>query len=693
MLKESQFESFLSKENFILAFQRLQTAPRNVYKDLYYEDLKIFGLFLEENIKSLLDEIKHCIFSPTSSYKIFIPKKNNLVRPLSLLKFRDLLIYQAIINVIADVVYNDISPYYNNTIFGNVYNTSTENKINKIFFFKPWKEQWNKFEQRTRKHYEEGYIFLAEFDIASFFDTIDHYTLQQILEKNYIDNRLSSLLLKLLEAFTSDFSHKTFKSKHGIPQGPIGSPFLADLYLFHLDLEIKSSKLNIKYIRYVDDIRIFSKDKITAQRAIAYLDLVARDLGLIPQASKILVSKIDDIDKTLKHQRNKFSAITKEYKKKGSLKAKTHKKLKERFLNCFNQDNIEGYLDKTIISFSLYKLNKDEDVKSILLKNLENLYIHFEAVLFYLKNHFSDDNEVKDWLINILRDEKILFHYLIALVFKFFPTLEFMEDIYRKYMRDEDRHWIVKYFMFEWLYKNNKIELINSFHSDNYFLNREVVNFKFKIIQDPIYLDDFIKSRLKSKDCLISLHALYLSLLLPAPSDLDFSEYNEYIQNLISGNKIDYIIHTLKNEFSISKPELFFNETVWHDKSLYKELSISFRLFFEHRVTDPSKSLLNLNSFNNLVYDQICKFMNIQQANKEYGVNLNSGCIKDYFPIANRCFLRINESRNQKTEAHPYDKYGNLRIRIDASELSKLIENQKKALDELCDFDFLAQYK
>lgn len=408
MVSGNQRESFLSTENFQLAFRRLQTAPRNFYKELYYEDLQIFELLLESNIKSTLTEIEQDIFKPESSYKIFIPKKSNLVRPLSLLKFKDLLVYQAIINVIADVAYDNISPYYNNRIFGNFYNTSKENEKDRIFFFKPWKQQWKKFEQRTISHYEDGYIFLSEFDIASFFDTIDHYILQQILEGTHgIDNFISTFLLNLLGAFTNDFSHQKFEGKHGIPQGPIGSAFLADLYLLHLDLEVKNSRINIRYIRYVDDIRIFSKDKITAQRSIAYLDLSARDLGLIPQASKILVRKIDDINRVIKHQKSKFSVISKEFKKGGRLKSKTHRNLKERFLSCFNLNSTEEYLDKTIIKFSLYKLNKDEDVKTVLINNFENLYIHFEDVLFYLKKHFSDDVRVKEFLVKILYDEHI----------------------------------------------------------------------------------------------------------------------------------------------------------------------------------------------------------------------------------------------------------------------------------------------
>lgn len=691
MFSANQFEDFLTPGNFHLAFRRLQTASRDLYKELYYEDIQIFGLFLDENIKLIINDIKQGIFKPESSYKIFLPKKNNLVRPLSLLKFKDLLVYQAIVNTIADAVYDDIAPYYNNILFGNVYNTSINHEKDRIFFFKPWKQQWKKFEQKTKNYYEAGYKFLSEFDIASFFDTIDHYILQQILEKNYrIDKQLSALLLDLLEAFTSDFNYRTFRSKHGIPQGPAGSPFLADLYLTHLDLEMKNSKLDIQYIRYVDDIRIFSKDKVTAQKAIAYLDLLARDLGLIPQVSKIMVSEIDDLNRLLRHQKSKFSAIAKEYtKKEGCLKSKTHRKLTERFLNCFNLNSDEEYLDKTLISFSLYKLNKDEDVKLIILKNWENLYIHFEAVLFYLRKHFSEDQEIKNWLVSILRNDNILFHHLVALIFKFFPDLEFIEDVYSRYRLGKHRHWLVEYFMFYWLYNNKKFELISSFNSDNYFLNRESNNFKFIISQDSTYLKIFINSLLKHRDCLVALHGVYLLPIILDSNDIDISEYNEYIKYLISRDMTDYIKYILKDFFSILTPDSFFNDKIWSDKEIYKELIISFQLFFEYKSIDHSKSLLNLNTFNNLVYDKICEILNVRKPSNEYGVNLNSGCIEEHLPFANRYFTEINEQRNQRTEAHPYDKYGNLRIRINSSELEKLIGKQKKALEEICSFKFL----
>jgi retron-type reverse transcriptase len=271
----TQFESFLAPENFKLAFMRLQTAPRNLYKEIYHEDLKAFGLFLDYNIDSILQEIRENLFEPSESCKIFIPKKNNLARPISVVKFKDLLAYQAAINIIADSVYDDISPYYENLLFGNSYRTSKEK--DSIFFYKPWQKQWKKFVEKSKELYENGYVFFAEFDIASFFDTIDHLILQQILEEYSIDQDLVKFLLEMLEAFTIDSSKKTFKSKHGIPQGPLSSSFLADLYLLHLDLEIQeiNKKADVKSIRYVDDIRVFARAPIPARKTIAYLDLLA----------------------------------------------------------------------------------------------------------------------------------------------------------------------------------------------------------------------------------------------------------------------------------------------------------------------------------------------------------------------------------------------------------------------------------
>ena len=688
---DNQYEFFLSEENLYVAFKRLCTASRDTYKEWYFEDIKIFGLCLEENIKTLLNDIKQEIYVPESSYKVFIPKKNNLVRPLSLLKFRDLLVYQSIANVIADTVYNEVKPYYNNFVFGNVFNTTQENKKDRIFFFKPWKQQWKAFGEKATEYYSNNYIFVAEFDIASFFDTIDHFILQQILELNYnIDENICRLLTNLLEAFTKDSSHKTFNSKHGIPQGPIASQFLADLYLFHVDREMINSSLDIKYIRYVDDIRIYSRDEFTAKKAIAYLDLLARDLGLIPQVNKICIDRINSIEEAIGREKNKFSLVTKEYKKNGRLNSKTQKNLKKKFLECFDKNPLNGnYLNKTTIKFSLYKLNKDEDVKNILLTKKDDLYIHFEEILFYLKKYFSEDNEVGEWLIQILKDENVLFKYIIGLIFKFFPEIEFTEDAYRKYLNTTNRHWIVKYYMIAWIYANNKHQIFTNSSqdiSDNYFINREIFNYKCMIATDEICRNILARDMMKSKDCMVAMHGFYLHPILPRTSDDDFAQYNSYIQSLVSGKPTNYINHILKDKLNILESESFFNLLFWNNELSYEELNISFRYFFEYKNIDPSKSLLNLNNFNNLVHDKICELLQIELPSKEYGSNLNSELISSNLPFTSQYFMQINSNRNQRTDAHSYDRRGDIRLRITSNELDNLIDKEKISLKEICVF-------
>ena len=108
--------------------------------------------------------------------------------------------------------------------------------------------------------------------------------------------------------------------------------------------------------------------------------------------------------------------------------------LKKRFIDCFDENSPEIHLDKTIIGFSLFKLNKDEEIRDILLSNYDKIYTHFEGLLYYLQKHFCDDQAVRDWLKKLLTDDKLLFHHIIALIFKFFPDIEFIEKVYHLYI-------------------------------------------------------------------------------------------------------------------------------------------------------------------------------------------------------------------------------------------------------------------
>jgi len=78
---------------------------------------------------------------------------------------------------------------------------------------------------------------------------------------------------------------------------------------FHRDCSRKSSSyfddLNLKrsefrYLRYVDDIRLFARDEHTLRRLLVALDRKSKDIGLFPQGSKIAIHRVVNINDELK---------------------------------------------------------------------------------------------------------------------------------------------------------------------------------------------------------------------------------------------------------------------------------------------------------------------------------------------------------------------------------------------------------
>lgn len=206
------------------------------------------------------------------------------------------------------------------------------------------------------------------------------------------------------------------------------------------------------------------------------------------------------------------------------------------------------------------------------------------------------------------------------------------------------------------------------------------------MIKDEEYLNLFLETLLKDRDCLVALHGLYLQ---PSKKSVLCTEkINEYIKYIFSKDRTNYINHILENYFFITSSKLLFIANSW-EISKHDELTTCFRLFFEYKTIDPSKSLLNLNLFNELLYEKVCNILNVTHPKQcTYGENLNSNRIESFLPVTNRCFRKINEERNQQTDAHLYSKNGKIRTRIDHKKLNNLIKHQENALNEICEFDF-----
>jgi hypothetical protein len=331
-------------------------------------------------------------------------------------------------------------------------------------------------------------------------------------------------------------------------------------------------------------------------------------------------------------------------------------------------------------------MNKDEEVKEKLIEKFDDLSTHIEAILFYFRKHYSDDDDIITLLNRLIEDKDILFHHIIAMIFKYFPHLEFNEDVFELYTFQNHRNWLVRYYMIDWLHKNEKRELLLTMTSDNQLVQRKLNDYKFRISKDDTHKKIFSKKLLEEEKPLTALQGVYLLFrsfiwfyrIKPKKS------YNTFVQNIIEGKRADYINSTLKNEYKVDNPESFFNTSVWNDPKVYEELNGALLAYNRNRTNSPSIAIMQLNFFNNLVFDKICERLSIRKPSKEYGVNLDAEIINSNLPITNRYWKEINAKRNQKSEAHPYDKYGNLRIKITFKELKKLHSKQVKSLNEIC---------
>ena len=77
--------------------------------------------------------------------------------------------------------------------------------------------------------------------------------------------------------------------ERGLPVGGSFARILAEILLAHIDIELK--KEGVIFTRFVDDFRIFSKDKGLVSREIYILTKILNNYGLHINRQKISVLK------------------------------------------------------------------------------------------------------------------------------------------------------------------------------------------------------------------------------------------------------------------------------------------------------------------------------------------------------------------------------------------------------------------
>ncbi len=381
--------SFISMANFELAFTRVVRGQNKEYKSLFHHLYPSYQLCLQENLRDLIEDLKGGRYQPAPATVVYQPKKSGILRPLRLLTLQDQIVYQAMANVIAVTFKPEQDKYAGKRCFGALVNSK-----NSPFFYRGWKDSYRAFDRAVANAFRAGNDCVADFDLVSFYELIDHKLLREVLEHRFKNTQVLDLLLRCLEKWTEN--DKGSCLHHGIPQGPEASAFLAECFLFSFDA---LRFAGVVYLRYVDDIKLMAKDEIRVRRALVKLDIASKHLGLVPQAQKIdcrRVAKLDDLRKNIPSQ-----VVT--AASRSRVTTATQKRLEKIFRRSLRKlDGRWTILDITKFKFSLFRMRP----KATILKRIAPLLYQRSDLSWVLASYvrkFPQNRHAADVLLAALQ--------------------------------------------------------------------------------------------------------------------------------------------------------------------------------------------------------------------------------------------------------------------------------------------------
>ena len=160
-----------------------------------------------------------------------------------------------------------------------------------MFLFEDWRQSHAAFRRSITTYFDAGYEWVAHYDIAAFYGSIDHRRLDQLLFPSGYEN-FRSLVSECLAIWSSSSPHAGLS--HGIPQHLNASALVAELYLQHIDEQLVSS--GVTYVRYVDDFRLFGRSREQVLEAVLLLTSLCQSAGLVPQTAKYKIFRAASAD-------------------------------------------------------------------------------------------------------------------------------------------------------------------------------------------------------------------------------------------------------------------------------------------------------------------------------------------------------------------------------------------------------------
>jgi RNA-directed DNA polymerase len=220
------------------------------------ESIERFAARAEEYLAELGTALKAGRYRPEAVKRVEIPKGDGKTRPLGIPTVKDRIVQTAVKLAIEPIFEAKFRP--------------------ESYGFRPGRGCKDALREVDRLLHE-GYVFVVDADIKSYFDSIPHDRLMARVEERLSDGRALDLIRSWLKQdILKDMER--WQPTSGTPQGAVISPLLANIYLHPLDERLAA--LGHRMVRYADDFVVLCKSREEAVIALREIESWMAENGL-----------------------------------------------------------------------------------------------------------------------------------------------------------------------------------------------------------------------------------------------------------------------------------------------------------------------------------------------------------------------------------------------------------------------------
>lgn len=220
--------------------------------------VEMFETGLDGRLKVLSEELGAGEYRPQAIRRHYIPKAGSKeLRPLGIPTVRDRVVQTALRMV--------MEPIFERGFAAQSYG------------FRPGRGCKDAL-RRVDGLLKEGYVFVIDADLKSYFDTIPHDRLLALVGQKVADGRVMELVGQFLGQGILD-GLTEWTPETGTPQGAVISPLLSNIYLDPLDHLMAQS--GYEMVRYADDFVVLCRSEAEAAQILAMIGQWTAAAGLV----------------------------------------------------------------------------------------------------------------------------------------------------------------------------------------------------------------------------------------------------------------------------------------------------------------------------------------------------------------------------------------------------------------------------